>query len=696
MAYIGRNLEQFSNVEKLDVITPATATGAGPYNLTQNSTAFTPVNANSLVISIDGVVQYGNFTVNEATVTFDAALSDANTCDFIYQMGIGLISTPADDTVSTAKLEDGAVTGAKVNYPLTTFSSTGIDDNADATAITIDSSERVGIGTTSPAHNLEIVATASGSVNDSLQIRNNATATGTGSRLRFINSTDKTSDTNGASITSVRNVDDNDLVFETENSEAMRIDHAGKVGIGETSPLAKLHIKEDDSGVSSISGNFDQLVLEDDLHSGMHILSGTASDGAIYFGDSGDSSAGQLKYFHSSDAMAISTADTERMRIDSSGNVGIGTTAPATALDVSGVITATQFIGGGLNPFRNIIINGDMSQAQRATSASNVSTGYDTVDRFKIIRGAGTLDVSQESAAPTGSGFAKSFKVLENSSGASPGAGDTNRIQQIFEGQNLQYLKKGTASAESLTLSFWIKATVTGTYIAELYDLDNNRQISKTYTVSSSETWEQKEITFAGDTTGAFGNDNGGSMSLSLYLTAGSNYTSGTLNTSWAAVTTANRAVGQTNALASASDYVQITGVQLEIGTTASDFEFLPYDVNLNRCLRYYETIVTGAQQSFGQALYYNSTTVYYTHKYRITKRAVPTLDQVTGDDIYQLFRDNAADAFDGFDSLSNRTTNTFFELNVSANISGTAGQAGFLRAAPSSTSCFIAFDSEL
>ena len=104
MAYIGRNLEQFSNVEKLDVITPATATGAGPYNLTQNSTAFTPVNANSLVISIDGVVQYGNFTVNEATVTFDAALSDANTCDFIYQMGIGLISTPADGTVTTAKL----------------------------------------------------------------------------------------------------------------------------------------------------------------------------------------------------------------------------------------------------------------------------------------------------------------------------------------------------------------------------------------------------------------------------------------------------------------------------------------------------------------------------------------------------------------------------------------------------------------
>ena len=114
MAYIGQNLDRFSNVEKLDVITPSTATGAGPYNLTQNSTAFTPVNANSLVISIDGVIQYGNFTVNNATVTFDSALSDSNTCDFIYQMGIGLISTPADDTVTTAKLTDDAVTYAKI------------------------------------------------------------------------------------------------------------------------------------------------------------------------------------------------------------------------------------------------------------------------------------------------------------------------------------------------------------------------------------------------------------------------------------------------------------------------------------------------------------------------------------------------------------------------------------------------------
>ncbi len=182
-------------------------------------------------------------------------------------------------------------------------------------------------------------------------------------------------------------------------------------------------------------------------------------------------------------------------------------------------VTSAKVAAGVLQPnFRNIIINGDMSLAQRGTSASNVSTGYDTVDRFKIIRGAGQLNVSQETDAPSGSGFVKSFKILEGSTGANPGASDTNRIQQIFEGQNLQYLKKGTSSAESLTLSFWIKATVTGTYIAELYDLDNNRQISKSYTVSSASTWEYKTITFAGDTTGAFSNDNGDSMSVSLYI----------------------------------------------------------------------------------------------------------------------------------------------------------------------------------
>ena len=114
MAYIGQGLNRFSNVEKLDVITPATATGAGPYNLTKGGVAFVPSSADTMVVSIDGVVQYGNFTVSGSTITFSAALADANTCDFIYHMGTGLLSTPVDNSVSTAKIVDSNVTTAKI------------------------------------------------------------------------------------------------------------------------------------------------------------------------------------------------------------------------------------------------------------------------------------------------------------------------------------------------------------------------------------------------------------------------------------------------------------------------------------------------------------------------------------------------------------------------------------------------------
>jgi len=115
MAYIGQNLDRFSNVEKLDAITPSTSTGAGPYNLTKGSVAFTPSSADTMVVSINGVVQYGNFTVSGSTITFSGALADADTCDFIYHMGTGLLSTPVDNSVSTAKIVDSNITTAKIN-----------------------------------------------------------------------------------------------------------------------------------------------------------------------------------------------------------------------------------------------------------------------------------------------------------------------------------------------------------------------------------------------------------------------------------------------------------------------------------------------------------------------------------------------------------------------------------------------------
>ena len=243
----------------------------------------------------------------------------------------------------------------------------------------------------------------------------------------------------------------------------------------------------------------------------------------------------------------------------------------------------------GIN-FRNIIINGDMSIAQRGTSQSSItSAGYHTIDRFRNnIATAGTWTASQSTDVPTGQGFSNSMK-LDCTTATSLSAGSKFNIQQKIEGQNLQYLKKGTSNAKSLTCSFWVKSNKTGTYICELYDEDNTRQISKSYTIDTANTWEKKTITFAGDTTGTLDNDNGHSFNLLHWLVAGSNFASGTLSTTWTSATFVNRAVGQVNLADSTSNEWYITGVQLEAGQVASDFEFLPHDVNLNRCLRYFQ-----------------------------------------------------------------------------------------------------------
>jgi len=252
--------------------------------------------------------------------------------------------------------------------------------------------------------------------------------------------------------------------------------------------------------------------------------------------------------------------------------------------------------------FRNIIINGDMSIAQRGTSTASItSSGYHTLDRFQTqISSLGTWTQSQSTTVPSGQGFATSLKMDCTTADASPSASDELRIRTKFEGQSLQYLKKGTSSAESLTLSFWVRSNKTGTYICELMDNDNsNRHINKSYTISAADTWEKKTITYDGDTTGTLGNDNGASLELSFWLGAGSNYNTGTLATSWQALDQTDRAVGQVNLADSTSNEWYITGVQLEAGTSASDFEFLPHDVTKRRCYRYYYRI------NFGSGLKY-------------------------------------------------------------------------------------------
>ena len=239
---------------------------------------------------------------------------------------------------------------------------------------------------------------------------------------------------------------------------------------------------------------------------------------------------------------------------------------------------------------KNLIINGDMKIAQRSTSATGQS-GYIAVDRFRCVGGSDAVDElslthAQVTDAPDG--FGNSYKITVSTPETTLAADEMIRIEHRMEGQNLQHLKKGTSNAEAVTLSFWIKGSVTGTYIVNIHDSDNARNIAKSYTINSANTWEYKTITFAGDTTGALDNDNAQSLTLYWYLGAGTNFTSGTLGTSWSAFTKANVAVGQTDILTTSGATWQITGCQLEVGDSASDFEFVPYDMELARCQRYY------------------------------------------------------------------------------------------------------------
>lgn len=290
--------------------------------------------------------------------------------------------------------------------------------------------------------------------------------------------------------------------------------------------------------------------------------------------------------------------------------------------------TAWQFLAPTQQP--NLLYNGAMQVAQRGTLATGLNgTGYYTVDRWQ--QGAstgGTWTQTQEADAPTGSGFRNSLKMLCTTAQASLSAGSILYITQALEGQDCQAIRKGTSQAQQVTLSFWVKSNVTGTYIVSLIDDDNTREAGKSYTVNASGTWEFKTLTFPADTIGALANDNGRSLMAFFWLAAGSNYTSGTLQTSWGSITNANRAVGQVNLASAVNNYWQITGVQLNVGSVAAPFEFKSFGEELAECQRYYEKAYGTFRGQTAEGGYIG------THiAYRVSKRAnvTPTYDATGG-----------------------------------------------------------------
>jgi hypothetical protein len=298
-------------------------------------------------------------------------------------------------------------------------------------------------------------------------------------------------------------------------------------------------------------------------------------------------------------------------------------------------IQNNSFEDAAVHGRRNIVINGAMQVAQRGTSVTGItSDSYHTVDRFKGgPSNMGTFTHSQESDGPAG--FTKSVKLECTVADASPAAGDTCTISQRVEAQNLQHLAKGTSEAKSVTVSFWCKSNKTGTYTLEIFDADNSRHISATYTVNSSATWEYKTITFVGDATGSLNNDNGIGFYLLWWLGAGSTFTGGTLGTSWQAQDNADRVSSSNVNLAdTVGNYFQLTGVQFEVGDTATPFEHRSFGEELALCQRYYEksydvgTAPGGAVNSSGPYMSITSdsgSNATFTLPYIVAKRTTPT-----------------------------------------------------------------------
>ena len=337
---------------------------------------------------------------------------------------------------------------------------------------------------------------------------------------------------------------------------------------------------------------------------------------------------------------------------------------------------------GGVN-FRNLVINGDMSIAQRATSVSvsdGSNEGYQTCDRWSIyLQNAGSVYTwSQDTDVPTGQGFAKSMKFDVTTADTSLASNEEVNFRQKIEGQNLQYLKYGTSSAEQITLSFWVKTNKTGVYVVKLFNRDSTRDVSGSYTVADSN-WNKHTITFPADTSGSFSNDNGSALEILWYLAAGSAVTGGTLNTSWRANSDTGAASGQVNFADSTSNNFYITGIQLEAGTTASEFEHLPVDVNLGRCQRYYHQIYSqSGTQAYASTLDvanctdYDGGQLFCMKDLPTTMRAIPSIVQTTGTDYCLAIRNGGMDSYDGFNGVGQAGYN-----NIAIFTSGGEGYTG-------------------
>jgi len=310
----------------------------------------------------------------------------------------------------------------------------------------------------------------------------------------------------------------------------------------------------------------------------------------------------------------------------------------------SGITNLTSINGGQLAGRRNIVINGAMNVAQRSASTTGLgaASGYFTLDRYRIgtnAASAGRFTMAQVADGPAG--FANCLKLTVTTADTSIAAGERLIITQRFEGQDLQQLQKGTATAKQVTVSFYVKGNANALYVCELFDSDNLRSITQSFAVTTD--WNRIELTFAADTSDPLNDDNGNSLEINFWLHGGSTFTGGTfaVNT-WNDYTEANRyaVADRTSIFDATSRTFFLTGIQMEIGTVATDFESRSYAEELTLCHRYYEKSYPSTHKA-GTNLAHNQDAVHMqsvatledggsrmrmSKDFKVSKRAAPTV----------------------------------------------------------------------
>ena len=373
-------------------------------------------------------------------------------------------------------------------------------------------------------------------------------------------------------------------------------------------------------------------------------------------------------------------------------------------------MTITKVTDAGLDRNRIVtplIINGDMQIAQRGTSTSSI-TGSDVfvVDRWRMDEGAdSTLTMSQESLSSGNAynnGFKKSLKVLVTTADSSIGSSQSVQLMQHVEAQNLQGLKFGTSGAKNLTLSFWYKSNVTGVHTVCIDKPDSTRTTCPLeFTVSSSGTWEKHVLNANANSavqgsSGAIANDNGTGFRVMWGLAYGSSYTSGTSGTWEQNGTGSFSTSNQQNIVGSADNYVEVTGVQLEIGqfdsNTIPDFPFEDVENNLRRCRRYYEMIVNkDVNKVIATGGCYQSDVLSINYQW-YPKRATPSIDQGSGTNYFGFNRGGGAITFNSIKIYS--ATATAGLLYSDDGVSASTYENGWIYIANSSA--YVALDSEM